>query len=285
MKGNDGQCEMESYNLKPSNDSYNCRGNTSIEKVACTGKQMNYQKTSKPDFYPKSVTRNAEGPGTKNTKNLGLQSTRVTVYPQLDITPWDGRRDFSLPKLDVLKVQLDHRWAYEENGCKSSNPSSHLFPGSFWPSKTRSREPSRTRSADSYFHHCGARGSRNQLGNFESRTQMERAFNTCVTSNPRQSASSGRPNTSALACSEKTVSSPQRSVTADRAKSALAWYSASNRQKVVRKSPPWRSLMNRRPQGLRSDKNNLCPYHCRCCFNEVNENEGSSVYKLDLGTL
>ncbi|XP_033628843.1 uncharacterized protein LOC117291314 [Asterias rubens] len=262
-------------NSKSPTDGHEGRAGTPLEGVSCNGTQLRYKKAPEPAYYSKLKRKEPTSAG------LELTSTRVTVYPQQDLESWNNKRDYTLPKLGVLKVRLDDRWACDELG---DTVNSFFPPGSMFPSRGWSREPSRTGSADSYFRQ-GGWGSRDQHGLFQSRTQMEKAFNTFGNSRPL--ASSSRPHTSAAVLHKKPSPSTKDSTSADRAdsKSPLAWYSAPNRQKVVRKSPPWRSLMNRRPQGVRSDKTNLCPYHCRCCFNEVNDTEGSSVYKLDLGIL
>ncbi len=58
------------------------------------------------------------------------------------------------------------------------------------------------------------------------------------------------------------------------------WHSASKKGRIVRSSPPWRSLLDRRSHGLR-EKEDLCPNYCRCCFNKLAQREESSFYRLD----
>lgn len=61
-----------------------------------------------------------------------------------------------------------------------------------------------------------------------------------------------------------------------------AWYSAPFRPKIVKQSPPWRSLLNRRPQGVRANEGQLCPKYCRCCFEDTYDSNNKNVFKVDL---
>ena len=60
-----------------------------------------------------------------------------------------------------------------------------------------------------------------------------------------------------------------------------AWYSTPFRSRIIKQSPPWRSLMNRRPQGLRAS-GDLCPNHCRCCFEASYDTNRKNTYRIDL---
>ncbi|XP_071478940.1 uncharacterized protein [Diadema antillarum] len=59
-----------------------------------------------------------------------------------------------------------------------------------------------------------------------------------------------------------------------------AWFSAPYRSRIVRQSPPWRSLLNRRPEGVRAS-GGLCPNHCRCCFEATYDTNNKNIYKVD----
>ncbi|XP_041452860.1 uncharacterized protein LOC121405933 [Lytechinus variegatus] len=96
---------------------------------------------------------------------------------------------------------------------------------------------------------------------------------TCLASQQREQ-NSVRPNP---------LSSPSSSRRADGnlPSKREAWYSAHYRAKIIKQSPPWRSLLNRRPQGMRAS-GELCPKYCRCCFKDTYDSSNKNIFKIDL---
>ena len=143
---------------------------------------------------------------------------------------------------------------------------------------------------------------------FETKRQMENAYHKAATdfyqnrngtlqkysrpqttpncSRPVTAAFSKRPNTTPASTARHTNSVSHQDIANQRFSNAkpigrTGWFSPRNRSKIVKSSPPWRSMLNRRHEGLRA-KESLCPNHCRCCFNyyEITKEE-NSVYRLD----
>ena len=231
--------------------------------------------------------------------NIDVTRVKNRVTAPSPRPAWKGRRDYSLQSLDDFQKQMSQkRYFLEDPPSLSQNPWMS-FAGS--PFRIRNDQMEYPSYSLPYLNmHESSYGN---CTGYQTSRQMEAAYRRLSHDRPHKSSS--RPQTTPhLARADTTNTCAKRPYTTPRTSRYMnnfredhrhdsvaiegpvtgryGWYKAASRSKIVHSSPPWRSLMNRRPQGLR-DQQQLCPHFCRCCFNKTNAQEGSSVYRLDCG--